>query len=403
MRSPIDIFAGGARDGVYPGGQLAASRDGKRLVVASVGVIAPGREPARDDTIYDLASLTKPLATSILLGRAVEEGKCTFDDPVGRFIPGVDVRITLRHLLEHSSGYPAHDRFDQTLPPTLRPGTWDAWRHIIFKAARTPRDAPPGARALYSDLGFILLGAALEIMFSKPLSIAQAFLGTQLFFRDTRGPPALPLVPARAPIAPTEGCHPGQVHDENTRAMGGAAGQAGLFGTALDVLKLCEQLVHAYHGWKGGVLKPETVRQLWTPSRVEGSTRTLGWDRPSATNSSTGGRWPLHSVGHLGFTGTSAWIEPEIGLVVVLVTNRVCPTRANNMIRRLRPLLYDAAWDAWSKPRAQSSADATEPEVAAYPSDRSDRSEEEKTVRISLEQMAKMRTKGHLPSKGPGS
>src|SRR5207247_2043633 len=96
----------------------------------------------------------------------------------------------------------------------------------------------------------------------------------------------------RQPIAPTEGCFPGEVHDENARAMGGAAGHAGLWGNAMGVLKLCEQLVLAYHGWKGGLLRPETVRALWEPSLVPESTRTLGWDRPSVQGSSTGGRWP---------------------------------------------------------------------------------------------------------------
>jgi CubicO group peptidase (beta-lactamase class C family) len=375
MKSPIDIFAEGARDGVYPGGQLAVSREGQRLVTASVGVIGPGLEPTHDNVVYDLASLTKPLGTSLLFGKALEARKVRVEDQARLFVPGLDPRITLEHLLEHSSGYPPHQRFDLTLPETLRPGSWDAWRHIIFKAAAVPRPTLPGEKAEYSDIGFLLLGAALEIIFSKPLSVAHALLGTPLFYRDTRGPPALPMVWPKWPIAPTEGCLPGEVHDENARAMGGAAGHAGLFGNAVGVLKLAEQLVHAYHGWRAGLLKPETVRRMWQPSLVAGSTRTLGWDRPSVEGSSTGGRWPLHSVGHLGFTGTSIWIEPDRGLIAVLVTNRVCPTRANNMIRRLRPALYDAIWEEWSagRPKPRSTAG-----VRAIPAD------EEKTVRIDV-------------------
>lgn len=358
MKHPIDIFAEGARDGVYPGGQLVVSRECQRLLTASVGVLGPGLEATNDEVIYDLASLTKPLATGILLGRALEQNKCKLDDPVGRFVPGVDPAIRIEHLLEHASGYPAHQRFDTTLPSTLRPGSWDAWRHIIFKAAAVPRETPPGQVAVYSDIGFILLGAAMEILWSAPLSLAHALLTMPLFYRDTRGPPALPMVRSRAPIAPTEGCAPGEVHDENARAMGGAAGHAGLFGNATGVLKVAEQLVLAYHGWRGGVLAPETVRRLWQPSLVPGSTHTLGWDRPSKTGSSTGGRWPAHSIGHLGFTGTSVWIEPERALIVVLVTNRVCPTRANNMIRRLRPMLYDAAWEEWSRSKQPTTSRA---------------------------------------------
>src|SRR5204862_8251710 len=136
--------------------------------------------------LYDLASLTKALGTTRLVGGALEEGKARIDDPAKKFVPGLDPRIKLEHLLEHSSGYPAHERFDTTLPSTLRPGSWDAWRHIIFKAAAVPRERPPGQQAVYSDIGFILLGAALEIIFSKPLSMAHALLGTPLLYRDSR-------------------------------------------------------------------------------------------------------------------------------------------------------------------------------------------------------------------------
>lgn len=349
MSHPIDIFAAGARDGIYPGGQLAASRECQRLVTAAVGKLGPGLEPTSNQVIYDLASLTKPLATTILLGRALEEGRCRLEDPVGKYVPGVHPSITLLHLLEHSSGYPAHARFDQYMPRSIPKGSWDAWRHIVFEAVKLGRESQAGYRAIYSDVGFILLGAALEVMHAKPLSLAHALLGTPLFYRDRRGPPALPPVWPRAPIAPTENCQPGEVHDENCRAMGGAAGHAGVFGNAEGVLQVAEQLVLAYHGFKGGILKPETVRRIWQPSLVPGSTRTLGWDRPSPEGSSTGGRWPPQSVGHLGFTGTSLWIEPDRALIVVLVTNRVCPTRANNTIRRLRPALHDAAWEEWGK------------------------------------------------------
>lgn len=384
MKSPIDIFAEGARDGVYPGGQLVVSRECERLVTASVGVIGPGLEPTHDEVIYDLASLTKALGTSVLFGRAVEQGKARIDDPVRKYVPGLDTRLKLHHLLEHSSGYPAHQRFDTSLPSTLRPGSWDAWRHIIFKAAAVPREAEPGERALYSDIGFILLGAALEIMFSKPLSMAHALLGTPLLYRDSRGPPALPKIRPPYPFAPTEECNAGEVHDENARAMGGAAGHAGLFGNAIGVLKLAEQLVLAYHGWRGGVLKPETVRRLWTPSTVAGSTWALGWDRPSKEGSSTGGRWPANAVGHLGFTGTSIWIEPERALIAVLVTNRVCPTRANNTIRRLRPLLYDSIWGAYATAHPKKPKDRTRPPARSTAGVRRVPADEEKTQRIDM-------------------
>lgn len=344
---PVAAFEAGIREGAYPGGQLAASREGERVALVAGGVLGPGLEATSRAAIYDLASLTKPLATTLLVGRALEAGKCALEDPISKHVPGADPKVTLEHLLEHSSGYPAHVRFDQRLPPRILPGSWDAWRHIVLDAGRTRRVTSPGARAEYSDIGFILLGAALEVVFARPLSKAFSELATPLFYRDLRGPPAPPVSRPNGPIAPTENGLVGLVHDENCRAMGGAAGHAGLWGTAEGVLEICEALLRAYHGARGELLAPETVRRLFTPSRVEGSTRTLGWDRPSKAGSSTGGRWPPSSVGHLGFTGTSVWLEPDRALAVVLVTNRVCPSRSNEGIRRVRPALHDAAWTAW--------------------------------------------------------
>ncbi len=355
-KSALEIFAEGARDGAYPGGQLAASVGMRRLVTSSVGCLAPGSSAkVSNDTLYDLASLTKPLATALLVGRALEAGLLRLEDPIGRFVPGVHPGVTVARVLEHSAGYPAHRRFDLSLPDPSSAGQWEAWRFIVNEAAKTPLEAPPGSRALYSDIGFILLGAALEVVFAMPLSTAHLLVGTGLAFRDQRGPPALPSGRPHVPIAPTEGVAAGLVHDENTRAMGGVAGHAGLFGTAEAVLELAERLVLAYHGYAGGPVAPETIRRLWQPSKVPGSTRTLGWDRPSQTGSSTGGRWPKSSIGHLGFTGTSLWIEPEQGLIVVLVTNRVCPTRANNLIRNVRRELYDAAYREWGRTKSAGS------------------------------------------------
>jgi CubicO group peptidase (beta-lactamase class C family) len=386
----IELFVEAAREGVYPGAQLAISKEGRRLASVATGALWTGGPPTNPTAVYDLASLTKPLATAMLVGRAIERGGCRLEDPIERFVPGVDPRVTIEHALEHAAGFAAHRRFDLELAPTAgrtdgdptpsefagdrrdkpacrtdgdptpsefagdrrdkpacrpdgdpTPSEFaDAFRAIVARAAREPLEALPGARALYSDVGFILLGAALEAIFERPLSAL--FEAPGVLFRDRRfgEPPAL-----AAPFAPTEGCRPGEVHDENARAMGGAAGHAGLFGTADAVLDLAECWLRAFHGERGGILEPETVRRLWRPSAVPGSTRTLGWDRPAPEGSSTGGRWPAQSVGHLGFTGTSIWIEPERALAVVLVSNRVCPSRENNAIRRLRPALHDAVWE----------------------------------------------------------
>lgn len=350
--NPEEVLHAGVSDGAYPGGQLVVSMGDRHLSVAA-GVLGPDLEPTSPTALYDLASLTKPLATALLVGRALEQGRCNLLDPISKFVPGADPTVTLEHLLEHSAGYPAHLRFDERLAPRVLPGSWDAWRQIVLDAARTQREAAPGRRAVYSDVGFILLGAALEVIYGRPLSQAFAELGTGLFFRDLRGAPAPPVPRPAQPFAPTEADLVGLVHDENCRAMGGAAGHAGLWGTAEDVVQLCLSLVRAYHGASDELLAPETVRRMWTPSLVEASTRTLGWDRPSPGRSSTGEFWPAYAVGHLGFTGTSVWIDPDRSLVVAFITNRVCPTRDNLQIRAVRPRLHDAVWQSWVAPNEE--------------------------------------------------
>ena len=347
--SPIEIFHNAAREGAYPGAQLACSRAGQQLAAEATGSLDSNGDRVELDTIYDLASLTKALATSVLVGRASELGLCAFDDPIQKFIPEADKDIELTHLLDHSAGFPAHLRFDKKLTDPSISGTWEAWRAIVLEAAKeTPRERPIGHSAVYSDVGYILLGAALEAMFGQSLAVTFAELNSPLFFLETRGDPSPPAPIPVHPIAPTENGLVGLVHDENCRAMGGVAGHAGLWGSALGVLTFCENLVRAWHGDTSGYLKPNTVRRLWTPSSVPNSDWALGWDRPSPGASSTGGRWPRHAVGHLGFTGTSVWIEPERSLVVVLVSNRVCPSRDNQLIRKVRPALYDAAWTWWA-------------------------------------------------------
>jgi serine-type D-Ala-D-Ala carboxypeptidase len=353
MNKTIEIFARGAKDGVYPGGQLTVSRECQRVITASVGKLGHNDEPVTHQTHYDLASLTKVLATNVLFGRALEQGLCEITDPLAKYVPGVNPNMSLEHALEHTTGLPAHIRLDEDLPPEIPHESWDAWRHIVRSAATTQSVRPPGVKAEYSDVGFILLGAALEAMYGQPLSTSYALLGTNLFFRDRRGPPSLPLFPVSAPVACSEPhVRPGFVHDENARAMGGAAGHAGLFGTASGILKVAEDLVMSYHGYTQGLLQPATIRRLWQPSLVENSTRTLGWDRPDSTKSSTGGQWPRNSVGHLGFTGCSLWIEPDRALIAVLVTNRVWPSRSNNLIRRLRPSLHNAIWEEWGNAKS---------------------------------------------------
>lgn len=274
------------------------------------------------ETLFDIASLTKPLSTATLAMMAVEAGALSLDDR-----PRPDV--TVAQIWSHSSGLPAWKRLGDTRDEVLR------------AVAAEPLESPPGTVARYSDLGFILLGATVERALGQPLDEAFAAriarplgVGTTFHPRDA------------AACAPTEGDLRGVVHDENARAMGGVAGHAGLFSTARDVSRLAHSLVAAWHGVRSAtvprLLPPARVRQLWTPSGVPGSTWCLGWDRPSPAHSSAGTRWPRDGVGHLGFTGCSLWIDPPRGRWVVLLSNRVHPTRANEAIKAFRPALHDA-------------------------------------------------------------
>ena len=299
----------------FPAAQLIAVDHFSLVFERAVGDCDP-------ETLFDIASLTKPLSTALLAMMAIEEGALALDDR-----PRSDV--TVEQLLTHSSGLPAWKPLGSTRAEVLR------------AVAAEPLESPPGTVARYSDLGFILLGATVENALGEPLDAA--------FARRIAAPLGIgtgfgPRDPARC--APTEGELVGVVHDENARAMGGVAGHAGLFSTARDVSRIVHALVAAWHGVRSTstprLLPAARVRQMWTPSAVPGSTWCLGWDRPSPVGSSAGERWPKDGVGHLGFTGCSVWIDPPRARWVVLLSNRVHPSRSNEAIKQFRPQIHDA-------------------------------------------------------------
>jgi CubicO group peptidase (beta-lactamase class C family) len=305
---------GDAVGDVFPAAQLVVADAGEIVFERAVGA-------ATLDTVFDLASLTKPLCTTTLAMRDVERG-LALDEPVR---PGV----TVRHLLSHSSGLPAWK---------LLSGGGKA--AILEAVRREPLERAPGSAARYSDLGFILLGGFLEGRAGRPLDAR--------FDEEIAGPLGLAMTYHPEPLAcaPTEGELRGVVHDENARAMGGIAGHAGLFSTAREVSRVAAELCAAFGGLPGRLVAPDTARIFFTPSGVPGSTWCLGWDRPSPTGSSAGTSWPRSGVGHLGFTGCSLWMDPPRGRWVILLSNRVYPTRANERIKAFRPVLHDAVWDA---------------------------------------------------------
>jgi CubicO group peptidase (beta-lactamase class C family) len=300
---------------VFPAAQLIAVDHFSLVFERAVGACG-------SETLFDVASLTKPLATATLATMAIDEGRLALDDR-----PRPDV--TVAELLTHSSGLPAWKRLGDTRAEVLR------------AVCDEPLESPPGSVARYSDLGFILLGSAVERALGEPLDAA--------FARRIAGPLDIGtgFGPREASLcAPTEGALRGEVHDENARAMGGVAGHAGLFSTAREVSRIVHALVAGWHAVRSTstprLLSPARVRQMWTPAGVAGATWCLGWDRPAPAGSSAGERWPKDGVGHLGFTGCSVWIDPARARWVVLLSNRVHPTRSNEAIKQFRPALHDA-------------------------------------------------------------
>ncbi len=301
------------------------------------------------DTVFDLASITKAVATTSMAMVLFERGVLRLDAPVAQFLPEFVTlnplhqkpkreAVTVRMLLAHSSGLPAYEKLFEFAQNR---------KELLRAALTTPLTAAPGTRAEYSDIGFILLGELLERLAAEPLD---QFAQREIF--DKLGLPRtwfMPPLEMRSQIPPTEDDRTfrkriiqGEVNDENAWVMGGIAGHAGMFASATDVASFAECLL------KGGgpLVKPATVA-LFTrrEESPHGSSRALGWDTPSHPSSS-GSRFAPTSYGHLGFTGTSLWIDPKRHLSVVLLTNRTWPDRGSQQIRVVRPLLHDAVVEA---------------------------------------------------------
>jgi CubicO group peptidase (beta-lactamase class C family) len=297
------------------------------------------------DTIYDAASLTKPVVTATLVAKQVEAGHIGLDLPIARYIPewndgpNPDWRklVTIRNLLTHSSGLPAHKEYFLTL---------HSQREFIDAICREPLEYAPGTKTIYSDLGFILLGEILERATGKTIDqLAREEIFAPLDMGSTMFNPPKSFF---GRIAPTENDATfrkqqvqGVVHDENAFAMGGVAGHAGMFTTAGDLAAFCQMLlnggIYDYHR----MLNRATVLQFTAPQALANNTGTLGWMMPTP-NSSSGRYFSPRSFGHLGFAGTSIWIDPDRQLFIILLTNRVYPTRDNNKIAAVRPAVHDA-------------------------------------------------------------
>jgi CubicO group peptidase (beta-lactamase class C family) len=293
--------------------------------------------PAQLDTIFDLASLTKVLATASLVMRSVEHGELGLDDPIAAHLSewrGADrSSITIRDLLSHSSGLPAHRDY------YLRLNSVDSYLRAI---CAEPLDYVPGSQSVYSDLGFMLVGFILE----RRRRLADRFDSLKTEIAPGEDLQFLPPEVWSRRTAPTEidwwrgRLIRGEVHDENTAALGGVAGQAGLFGTAAAAGTVARHLLQILVG-RVGAFRAQTIQEFTTRrSDVPGS-RALAWDTMLPT-SSCGTLMSPRAFGHTGFTGTSLWIDPERGIYVVLLTNRVHPTRSNTRIQNVRRAFHDA-------------------------------------------------------------
>jgi serine-type D-Ala-D-Ala carboxypeptidase len=365
FHSVESAFQDAVAQGVFPGAVVLVSKDEEVVYQEAFGFrsLIPEKTPLEATTIFDLASLTKPLATTIAVMMLVRETKIRLDDHVTRFIPTFGVfgksPVTFRHLLNHSSGLPAWKPYHEEIVKNEKAGKINfvasraAKNYVFEQIHREKPTSPAGAQGLYSDLGFLLLGEIIEVVSGstldrfcqerifKPLGLrSTAFIDlTQL--RTHR------LQPVQEMIAPTENCPwrkkilCGEVHDDNAYAVGGVAGHAGLFSCARDVHYLLARLNRCLQG-KDSFLPESLVREfLLKDGSVKNSTFALGWDTPAPTKSASGNYFSPRSVGHLGFTGTSVWWDLDKNCHIILLTNRVHPSRKNEKIKDFRPQIHD--------------------------------------------------------------
>jgi len=360
-----DAFNEAVASGVFPGAVVLVAKGEEVVLERAYGFrsLLPEKSPMETDTIFDLASLTKCIATTTAIMLLVKERKIRLDDRVTRFVPNFGVfnknHVSFRHLLAHCSGLSAWKPYFEEIVKGEKDG---GLKYVASRAAesfvfeRVHREkplAPSGNRVLYSDLGFIVLSEIVEQISGRSFDrfcqerIFQPLGLDSTFFVDLTQLHARRFQPDLKKVAPTENCPwrkkiiCGEVHDDNAYAMGGVAGHAGLFSPARDIHRYLSRLRRCYDG-KDSFLPADLVKEfLKRDETVSGSTYALGWDTPTPTNSSSGGQFSPLSVGHLGFTGGSIWWDLEKNCSITLLTNRIHPSRNNNKIRDFRPTIHD--------------------------------------------------------------
>ena len=352
-----EALEAGRRDGVAPALEAAVLHGGALVHHGAFGELpAPGPRPLKPGDVFDLASLTKVLATATLCAQAVEEGALALDAPLSRWLPGFAAagkgEVTIRQLLAHESGLPWWRPWHLAAADEPDPARRRA--RVVEALLAEPLEAPPGARCTYSDPGFMALGLGLEVALGARLpALFQARVAAPLglgdtFFVDALDPAATAARAAGRAFAPTRrdparGLRQGTVDDDVAWALGGAAGHAGLFSTARDVAAVGQAWLDALQGRPSPV--PAAAARRFA-ARAPGSSRALGWDTRSAEGSTLGewlGRGPGGALGHLGFTGCSLWLDLDAGVVAVLLTNHVHPAGSDRArINGLRRRFHDA-------------------------------------------------------------
>lgn len=350
-----ELFEKALMANVTPGAVVAVSivrlQSERKNFVFNYGYtsIFTGRERVKETTFFDLASLTKPLVTVLCLLNLVQQRLIDSQSTLVELLPLVEVpedkkEIRLWHLMSHCSGLPAYRPY---FVEALGLKKSARKNYFLQSILAEQLEYKPGRRHIYSDLGYILLGEIIEQLtrkrldvFFKETLVESLGLWDKLYFPSNRGI-IEPLSCAVTEICPwTNTLLKGIVHDDNCRVLGGVAGHAGLFGTAGAVLDVCSKLCQI---WQGGgttdLFSTEILHSFLT--KRDGSTWTCGFDTPSALSSSSGNLFSASSVGHLGFTGTSLWIDLERGISVVLLTNRVHPSRKNQNHKKLRPAVHN--------------------------------------------------------------
>jgi len=381
----VKVLRNGLAEKVFPGAVALVAQEGKVVFFEHVGhrSLIPEPMPMAKDTIFDLASLTKVMATIPAVMKLVDEGRIALDDPLSKLIPSAKLsdkkELTLRMLLNHSAGLidwkPFYEKL-RDLPLKDRKRLLREW--IIEE----PFAYEPAKGSLYSDLGFMLLewvieertGETLpefvEKYFYGPLGLKRTFFegtsekGNPPWPPSTKGgkdplPQPLPRGEgrllqgvAKEEFAATEDCPwrkrvlQGEVHDDNAWTLGGYSGHAGLFSTAEEVYVIANMLREHHLGKRSDFFRPETVREFYRRQDiVKGCDWALGWDTRALEGSSAGKYFSRDSVGHTGFTGTSIWMDLEKDVIAIFLTNRVHPNRDNDKIKQFRPIFHDSVME----------------------------------------------------------